>query len=83
MGKTIGDDPALRREILLAGQAALDARRSSVVCAHSILGPCLGHWDTAGSSVPPFDIHNCKGCGTTKSVFHFNEEKRWPQLVRR
>ena len=35
---------------------------------HDIFGPRVGTWDTTGTSLKPFDIHNCKGCGTTKAV---------------
>ncbi|MFA5052023.1 MAG: hypothetical protein WC544_03100 [Patescibacteria group bacterium] len=81
MAKTIGDDPSLRQEILAAGQAALDVQNGEKsFCEHPVLGGCVGHWDTRGSSIPPFDIHNCKGCGTTKSVFPFDEKKQWPQF---
>ena len=68
---TIGGDPKLRAEILDMGQAVLDERNNPGHCQHPVLGPSVGHWDTTGSKVPPFDLHNCKECGTSKAVLPF------------
>jgi hypothetical protein len=38
---------------------------------HNTFGPKISHWDTTGTSVPPFDLHLCKTCGSGKSVRTF------------
>jgi len=68
MKPSISSIPALRAMVLHMGQQALDAQVQKPRCAHRILGECVGHWDTSGTKVLPFDIHNCQACGTTKSV---------------
>ncbi|MFH1207239.1 MAG: hypothetical protein V1668_01385 [Patescibacteria group bacterium] len=74
MPGTIGDDPQLREEILAAGQDQL--RPANKNCQNKIYGPCVGHWDTRGTSVLPFDLHNCKACGTSRAVRLYD----FPQL---
>lgn len=72
----IGDIPKLREEILDMGRAKLAAPPENGLCKHAVLGPKIATWDTTGTSIKPFDIHNCKECGTTKSVRTFE----WPEL---
>lgn len=76
MPKAVGDDPGLREMILAMGQEAIDSRCRRTGCRHAVLGPKIGTWDTSGTSVLPFDIHNCKDCLTTKGMRPYD----FPQL---
>ncbi|MFA6552946.1 MAG: hypothetical protein WCT27_00795 [Patescibacteria group bacterium] len=85
MSNTIGDNPELRREILAAGQAALDAQTAPTNCQH--LGVLRGE---GRMELPPtmaakyplgIYLGTCvNGCGTTKSARVFDEAKEWPQF---